>query len=55
MIKDLQDILNIGILKNLADEVVEKDNERFQKNYQPRFKTTEDIKNYLYAKIQHET
>lgn len=47
MIKDLQDILNIGVALNLAKEVVDKDNERFTKSYQPRFKTTEDLKEYL--------
>lgn len=50
MTKDLQDILNIGTMRNLAKDVVEKDNERFTKNYQPRFKTTEDLKDYLITK-----
>lgn len=50
MNKDLQDILNIGVGLKQAKEVVEKDNERFTKNYQPRFKTTEDLKDYLLTK-----
>jgi len=47
MTKDLQLILQIGELRKQAKEVVDKDNERFAKNYQPRFKTTEDLKDYL--------
>lgn len=44
---ELRQIYQIGELKRLADEIVEKDNERFTKNYKPRFKTTEDLKDYL--------
>lgn len=43
----LGSILQFGELKKMAKEVVDKDNERFTKNYQPRFKTTEDLKDYL--------
>ena len=46
MIKDLQDILNIGVARNLAKEVVEE----YDPNHQPRFKTTEDLKEYLISK-----
>lgn len=47
MIKDLQSILNIGKMRNLAREVVEEDNEKFRKKYKSKFKTAKDLKDYL--------
>lgn len=47
MIKDLSYILERSQALKQAKEVVTEDNERFTKNYQPRFKTTENLKDYL--------